>query len=244
MNWVSSRLGLVRPCVDRLAAAYDLATGESTANDRSWRLFFQGRRALSPKKLEKLSAAFPGIPVQRMYREGPGGLWQALWGELEEFREGVLADDMASFDDTASLSNFSSALYAFERSVLRAVAADDQPVLNVSHLARAVAFRRVLSLFRLETDGMDFVISICMENFFIYAELVSLDVQVEVSDQIDLVIQRSKPGDFQGRIEHLAWNKALDREEGHWLIAQHQAVDSRLAWNWRGRRAELSLAFS
>ena len=179
-----------------------------------------------------------------MYREGPGGLWQALWGELEEFREGVLAEDMASFDDTASLSNFSSALYAFEKSVLRAVAADDQPVLNVSHLARAVAFRRVLSLFRLETDGMDFVISICMENFFIYAELVSLDVQVEVSDQIGLVIDCPKPSDFQGRIETLAWNKAIDLDESHWLMAQHQAIDFRTAWNWRSRAAELSLALS
>lgn len=236
----------------QFAKAYDEATRSDTAADKRWLRCMQGKVALTPKAVEKLAAAFPDYPVQRMYRDGPSGLWQALWGELDELRNGVLADDfaralaydMANVDDTASLGDFNRALCAFETSVLRAVAAGDQPILNVSHLARAVAFRRVLSLFRLETYGMDLIISMCMENFFIYAELVGFDAQEEVSDQIGLAIRDPKPVELAGRIEALTWNKVLGSDECHWLMTQHQAVDTRTAWNWRNRRFELSLSLS
>lgn len=130
----------------RFSVAYDLATGSQTAIDKRWLRCFQGQVALAPKAVEKLAAAFPAYPVQRMYRDGPSGLWQALWGDLSEFSHGVLADDLASFGD------FSQAMHEFEADTLLVDAYGLlDPELTIGHLARAVAYSRLQAgLFRLD----------------------------------------------------------------------------------------------
>lgn len=181
MNGLSGYLG--RPSAHRFAAAYDLATGSNTVDDKRWRLFFQGRQALSPKGIEKLAAVFPAFPVQRMYREGPSGLWQALWGELGEFSNGVLADDLACFGD------FSQAMHEFEADTLLMDAYGLlEPELTVVHLAKAVAYFRLQSgLFGLDPNGMALVIRRCLASRFVQAELAMYDVLDDVREVLELM---------------------------------------------------------
>lgn len=160
----------------RFSVAYDLATGSQTAIDKRWLRCFQGQVALAPKAVEKLAAAFPAYPVQRMYRDGPSGLWQSLWGDLSEFSAGILADDLAIFGD------FGQAMHEFEADTLLVDAyglLDSE--LTVGHLAKAVAYYRLQSgLFGLDPCGMALVVCRCRDSRLVQAELCKYGVLDEV----------------------------------------------------------------
>jgi hypothetical protein len=207
VNGLSGYLG--RPSAHLFAVAYDLATGSNTVDDKRWRLFFQGRQALSPKGVEKLAAVFPAFPVQRMYRDGPGGLWQALWGELGEFSRGVLAADLASFGD------FSQAMYEFEADTLLMDAYGLlEPELTVGHLAKAVAYSRLQSgLLGLDSSGMALVIRRCMASRIVRAELGMYDVLDEVLDALEPLASTEEPSTLQ------RWDAVAARGRLAWLPA-------------------------
>lgn len=163
------------------SVAYDLATGLQTAVDKRWLRCFQGKVALTPKAVEKLATVFSAFPVHQMYRDGPGGLWQALWGELGEFSRGVLADDLASFGD------FSQAMYEFEADTLLMDAYGLlEPELSVGHLAKAVAYFRLQSeLFGLDSSGMALVIHRCLASRIVRGELGMYDVVDDVLEALE-----------------------------------------------------------
>ena len=205
VNGLSGYLG--RPSAHLFAVAYDLATGSNTVEDKRWRLFFQGRQALSPKGIEKLATVFPAFPVQRMYRDGPRGLWQALWGELGEFSHGVLADDLASFGD------FSQAMYEFEADTLLMDAYGLlEPELTVGHLAKAVAYSRLQSeLFGLDSSGMALVIHRCLASRIVRAELGMYNVLDEV---LQALTSRSSTEEVSAVHR---WNVVAQRARLHWI---------------------------
>lgn len=193
----------------RFSVAYDLATGSQTAIDKRWLRCFQGQVALAPNAVEKLAAVFPAFPVQRMYRDGPGGLWQALWGELGEFSHGVLADDLASFGD------FSQAMYEFEADTLLMDAYGLlEPELTVGHLAKAVAYSRLQSgLLGLDSSGMALVIRRCMASRIVRAELGMYDVLDEVLDALEPLASTEEPSTMQ------RWDAVAARGRLAWLPA-------------------------
>lgn len=193
----------------RLSVAYDLATGSQTAIDKRWLRCFQGQVALAPKAVERLAAAFPAYPVQRMYRDGPEGLWQALWGELGEFSRGVLAADLASFGD------FSQAMYEFEADTLLMDAYGLlEPELTVGHLAKAVAYSRLQSgLFGLDSSGMALVIRRCLASRFVQAELGMYDVLAEVQEALEPLASIEEPSTMQ------RWDAVAARGRLAWLSA-------------------------
>jgi hypothetical protein len=161
----------------RFSVAYDLATGSQTTIDKRWPRCFKGQVALTPKTIDKLATAFPAYPVQRIYRDGPGGLWQALWGELGAFSHGVLDDDLTSFGD------FSRAMHEFEADALLMEAYGRlEPELSVAHLAKAVAYLRLQSgLFGLDPAGMVQIVNWCLCSRQVRAELAFFDVENEVT---------------------------------------------------------------
>jgi hypothetical protein len=197
----------------RFSMAYDLATGSETAIDKRWLRCFQGQVALSSKAVEKLATAFPTYAVQRMYLDGPCGLWQALWGELGELGRGVLADDLAKFGD------FSQALYEFEADILLMDAYSLlEPELSVGHLAKAVAyFRLQSSLFDLDSGGMVLVIRRCMGSRLVQAELGVYGVLCDIRDALEAMEHCSDAPSSDQRwdavVRHgrLAW---VGRDEG------------------------------
>lgn len=193
----------------RFSVAYDLATGSQTAIDKRWLRCFQGQLALAPKAVEKLAAVFPAFPVQRMYRDGPGGLWQALWGELGEFSHGVLADDLASFGD------FSQAMYEFEADTLLMDAYGLlEPELTIGHLAKAVAYSRLQSgLFGLDSSGMALVIRRCLASRLVRAELGMYDVLDEVQEALEPLAITEEPSTTQ------RWDAVAARGRLAWLPA-------------------------
>ena len=193
----------------RLSVVYDLATGSQTAIDKRWLRCFQGQVALAPKAVERLAAAFPAYPVQRMYRDGPEGLWQALWGELGEFSRGVLAGDLASFGD------FSQAMYEFEADTLLMDAYGLlEPELTVGHLAKAVAYSRLQSgLFGLDSSGMALVIRRCLASRFVQAELGMYDVLDEVQEALEPLASTEEPSTMQ------RWDAVAARGRLAWLSA-------------------------
>lgn len=194
----------------RFSVAYDLATGSQTAIDKRWLRCFQGQLALAPKAVEKLAAAFPAYPVQRMYRDGPSGLWQALWGELGEFSHGVLADDLASFGD------FSQAMYEFEADTLLMDAYGLlEPELNVGHLAKAVAYSRLQSgLFGLDSSGMALVIRRCLASRLVRAELGMYDVVDDVLEALEPLASSAEETSSAQR-----WDAVAARGRLSWLPA-------------------------
>jgi hypothetical protein len=189
------------------SVAYDLATGMQTAVDKRWLRCFQGKVALTPKAVEKLATVFPAFPVHQMYRDGPGGLWQALWGELGEFSRGVLADDLASFGD------FSQAMYEFEADTLLMDAYGAlEPELAVGHLAKAVAYSRLQSgLLGLDSSGMALVILRCMASRIVRAELVMYDVLDEVLDAVEPLASTEEPSTMQ------RWDAVAARGRLAWI---------------------------
>jgi hypothetical protein len=189
----------------RFSVAYDLATGSQTAIDKRWLRCFQGQVALTPRAIEKLATAFPTYPVQRMYRDGPGGLWQAIWGELGNFRHGVLADDLAAFGD------FGHATHEFEADTLLMDAYGLlDPELTVGHLAKAVAYSRLQSdMLGLDPSGMAQVVCRCLDSLRTQTELGMYDALDDVYSALKLLISKAESTSSESRWEvmalRLAW---------------------------------------
>lgn len=186
----------------RFSVAYDLATGSQTAIDKRWLRCFQGQVALAPKAVEKLAVAFPAYPVQRMYRDGPSGLWQALWGDLSEFSAGVLADDLAAFGD------FGQAMHEFEADTLLVDAYGLlDPELTIGHLARAVAYSRLQAgLFGLDPSGMALVACRCLDSLRVQTELGLYDALDDVHAALEALVSKASATSSDSR-----WNEMANR---------------------------------
>ena len=169
MHELSSRAGTDNP--NQFAKWYDAQqSSESRATTEAsgkWRRNFSGQASLKDEQLDLLCSLFPD--ARKFYEDGPGNLWQALWGNVEELWDICKSDRHAG----PELPFFESVAYI--EFTIYGVSG-----LNLVDLARSIAIYRIhMEINRLaRTDGVGAYrcVRMCLNDANLKQELEALGV--------------------------------------------------------------------
>lgn len=196
LNHLASRFGADSHY--QFAAIYDESMPDAASSQASgkWRPYFVGERPLPFKLLALLETAFPG--AIEFYRQGPKGLWQAMWGPADCLRLPI-SNELSEF------GSFDQALAEFEGELL--LAEQYRAPLCLEHLSKAVALYRLhYDLLGLDGEGACRCIRLCLDSDEVCFGLRELGVRQSVETELDAWIMT--------RLDcEVAWANATHRWE-------------------------------
>jgi hypothetical protein len=212
----------------RIAAepAGDMTTQVAETQDsKKWYRIVSGAQPLSERSLSYLQRLFPD--ARRIFLDGPGRIFEALWGEIDtlwlvcravghayEFPDPKQPVDISTFDPDdlevladASLS-FEESLYNFECSVLTSKEYGDE--LTIDRLSEAIALYRIhhaiSKLCKVDGVGAYRCVRMCLNDRAIATQLrkfkshrATIDVYESISNELFTAEVRKLHNDLEYR---------------------------------------------